>query len=61
MKCSICLSEIEVGPGGWSEGHNAAPITEGRCCGECNDTVVIPARLAVLFARLNSNKEGSAK
>lgn len=28
-----------------SFGHNAAPVTSGRCCDECNATKVIPARL----------------
>ena len=50
MQCSICLGEIEIGPGGWSEGHNAHPVTDGRCCGECNSMVVLPARLQ-RFAR----------
>jgi|TARA_R110000824_G_scaffold13717_5_gene59298 hypothetical protein len=45
--CSICNEEIY----GW--GHNPQPvILEGKklnveddCCSECNDNVVIPARL----------------
>lgn len=49
MKCSICGNEIEeVLMGGnsvWTEGHNAQPVNDGRCCGSCNDTVVIPRRL----------------
>jgi hypothetical protein len=45
MKCSICNREIPVEPGGWAGGHNAEPINKGRCCDECNDTVVVPARL----------------
>jgi hypothetical protein len=45
MKCSICEKEIPVKPYGWSEGHNAWPITEGRCCDQCNRERVIPARL----------------
>jgi len=24
----------------WSEGHNAEPLEEGRCCDSCNDYVV---------------------
>ena len=58
MQCSICLDEIEVGPGGWSEGHNAQPVAEGRCCRVCNDTIVIPARLSMVFGVLKE-KEGS--
>ena len=49
MKCSICQSEIDVGPGGWSEGHNAEPVNGGRGCSDCNATVVIPARLNLFF------------
>jgi len=37
--CSICQSTYT----GW--GNNAAPVNAGRCCDECNDFVVIPARL----------------
>jgi len=37
--CSICqLPFTEFG-------NNAWPINKGRCCDECNATVVIPARL----------------
>jgi hypothetical protein len=37
--CSICGASY-IG-----FGHNAAPITNGRCCDICNDTVVIPTRI----------------
>ena len=38
--CSIC------GDPNWPDGsHNAQPINNGRCCGVCNLTVVIPARV----------------
>jgi hypothetical protein len=59
MKCSICKREIEVGPGGWSEGHNADPITKGRCCDTCNATIVVPTRIAAVYGvRFNPLKEG---
>jgi len=50
MKCCICGEEIDIqyGPDGepfWSEGHNALPVKDGRCCSTCNETKVIPARL----------------
>jgi predicted HNH restriction endonuclease len=48
LTCSICKGPIEVQYGGWADGHNAEPIAKGRCCGGCNDTRVIPARLARL-------------
>ena len=48
--CSICTSAIDElivdGEVAWSDGHNAEPVNQGRCCSECNDTVVIPSRLA---------------
>lgn len=51
MKCCICGKEIEKkkdadGHVYWDTGHNAMPIADGRCCDQCNDTKVIPARLA---------------
>lgn len=44
MKCSICKKEIEV-KGTWSQGNNAQPINEGRCCDLCDMNVVIPSRI----------------
>ena len=48
MKCSICTSEIDVQANGYKEGHNAFPISNGRCCTKCNDTEVIPIRIAIM-------------
>ena len=42
-QCSIC-GFIYAGMG-----HNANPVNSGRCCGTCNDTKVIPARMAMLL------------
>ena len=57
LNCSICkekideqiikntnpiFHDIEVY---WTEGHNAEPINDGRCCTECNNNVVIPLRI----------------
>ena len=47
MKCSICNEEIEV-VGTWTRGNNAQPVNDGRCCGDCNWMVVIPARIALM-------------
>ena len=60
MKCSLCDGEIEVqrNPKGivyWTEGHNAAPLSEGRCCDSCNAFKVIPARIAN-HAHINRRK-----
>jgi uncharacterized protein YbdZ (MbtH family) len=49
MKCSICKQEIDVQPSGWKEGHNAQPVTNGRCCTDCNWKTVVPARLRQFF------------
>ena len=58
----ICGDEIPTQLSGWSEGHNADPVSEGRCCDLCNDVKVLPARLDRMLnsrvALLNSeNKE----
>ena len=49
MECSISHKEIEPlmhkGKVIWSEGHNANPINDGRCCDECNNGVVIVERM----------------
>ena len=47
MNCVICSSDILHQSNGWDKGHNPSPIKEdGRCCEECNSTVVIPTRLS---------------
>ena len=46
LTCAICEGPIEVTKWGWNEGHNAAPVADGRCCNVCQDTVVMPARLS---------------
>ena len=49
--CSICGDEIEAhvnpitGEVFWTDGHNAYPITDGRCCDVCNANIVIPTRI----------------
>ena len=51
MKCSICKEKINSDNNGWSEGHNAEPINDGRCCGVCNEIVVTSARLTEYIHR----------
>ena len=46
--CCICNRGIYPDGTGYSQGHSAQPIHDGRCCTECNTTVVIPARLRSL-------------
>ena len=41
--CCICSKPIkaeftEGGDAYWTDGHNAEPVAEGRCCDKCNDT-----------------------
>lgn len=57
MKCSICEKEIPVKDGGWSSGNNAQPVNDGRCCDQCNNDVVIPARLREFVERTESRGE----
>jgi hypothetical protein len=44
--CSMCRQPFV----GW--GNNAQPINDGRCCSGCNQTVIIPARLAFIAGRV---------
>ena len=58
MECSICKGEIEKqldqdGNVFWDQGNNAEPVNDGRCCGECNMTVVIPARIGLMIKPIN--------
>ena len=49
MKCIICKQNIDIlynnGKVIWEDGHSAEPISEGRCCTICNDTIVTPQRI----------------
>ena len=52
VKCSICGGYIEPmrnkdGEVVWEHGNNAQPINDGRCCDDCNWSVVIPERLRI--------------
>ena len=48
MKCSICTSQIDIQANGFEGGHNAFPLSNGRCCTRCNDTEVITMRIAII-------------
>tara|TARA_R110002073_G_scaffold323216_1_gene500462 strand:+ start:86 stop:250 length:165 start_codon:yes stop_codon:yes gene_type:complete len=41
MRC--CFDECKNDYGLY--GNNADPAASGRCCNECNDTVVVPFRI----------------
>jgi hypothetical protein len=58
MKCSICTNEIDVQSNGWKEGHCALPLSNGRCCTICNDTEVVPMRMAFISLGRSIPKEG---
>lgn len=45
IKCSICRELIKPDMNGWNQGNNAEPVNNGRCCNDCNATVVIPERI----------------
>ncbi len=48
MRCCLCGGECEEWPGGFY-GHNPQPLSDGgRCCGTCNKTKLIQARLREL-------------
>ena len=42
-KCCLCNEPVS----GW--GHNPWPLKKGKCCGICNDTKVVPARLMLMM------------
>jgi len=44
MKCCFCKKEIEK-HGSWNKGNNAQPISNGRCCDQCDTDFVIPIRM----------------
>ena len=50
MDCSICGKPIPA-VGNWTEGNNAEPVNSGRCCNECNMSVVVPARMGYVNSR----------
>ena len=38
-KCSLCKGKYK------NYGNNSEPLSDGRCCDECNVTKVLPARI----------------
>jgi hypothetical protein len=53
-ECSICGAKLR----GVRDDHNAAPITDGRCCTRCNAAVVIPARCEIIRRSTREEREG---
>lgn len=56
MICSICHKPIPVEHGTWTKGHNAQPVNAGRCCWECNERIVVPARVRVIERQKQEQK-----
>ena len=53
MLCSICFNEIPA-VGTWTIGNNAEPVNTGRCCADCDNNVVIPARITMLRSKVSN-------
>lgn len=49
IQCVICMKDIEHrqhnGVVYWTQGNNAQPVADGRCCDACDCMVVIPYRM----------------
>mgnify|MGYP003652772466 CR=1 FL=1 len=56
INCDICGSQIKTDQYGWDKGHNAQPVVDGRCCTNCNNTKVIPARLLQITTGVVKNE-----
>jgi hypothetical protein len=55
MKCVLCGKIIF----GW--GNNPSPLaTKGECCEMCNTTLVIPARIDMMFRRRDDESRNQA-
>lgn len=50
-KCKICKGNIEI-INGYRDGHNAQPVAKGRCCADCNSTIVLRKRMEILFNKI---------
>ena len=62
MMCVICHKEIEKqfteeGVMYWDQGNSAEPISDGRCCNNCNDTIVTPARITEMIVECSGGKQ----
>ncbi len=57
MNCVICNEVITADPYGWEGGCNAEPIRKGKCCHDCDQTVVIPYRIKLMLNE--KTKEGT--
>ena len=54
IQCVICGKDIpwkydQNGKAYWTTGNNARPLADGRCCHDCDQTKVIPYRIALIM------------
>ena len=58
LECIICMKDIEHrehnGEVYWTQGNNAQPLADGRCCDACDCMVVIPYRMGELIGDTRS-------
>jgi hypothetical protein len=52
MRCSICGTKLA------GFGNNAQPVNSGRCCDDCNDVHVIPARFRACAVAVTNRNAG---
>jgi hypothetical protein len=60
MDCCICSKPIAP-VGDWTQGNDAWPVADGRCCNQCDMTVVVQARLMEWAAERSKRISGNAK
>lgn len=53
MLCSICFNDIPS-VNGWDSGNNASPVNHGRCCNDCDNNIVIPARINMMARKISN-------
>tara|TARA_R100000278_G_scaffold57993_1_gene47640 strand:- start:246 stop:461 length:216 start_codon:yes stop_codon:yes gene_type:complete len=62
LKCCICDDTIKADPiTGWAGGNNAEPVKDGRCCDDCNWSVVFPKRIIGLYQAEEMNYPNDKK
>lgn len=50
--CSICGKKYD------GYGNNAQPVNNGRCCDDCNSTIVVPRRITDSINKKEENSNG---
>ncbi len=57
IQCSLCDTQITDA----RDSHNAFPLSDFRCCSNCNESKVLPARFMAIFKRPTVEEETSEK